>query len=404
MAEQIPSMGTYSRFYQGLFDDREIISISKGFLSFFGNPESDSPSETHFIMDQEVFDIDIIRGDKTIAAMIPRGITGTINNDPVEKEQGWTDFNRVFPLGQKTGYINAQKLSRRVPGEMPYSPMTRQERLRILAGKQHLAKIRQLMGLQELLASLSILEGKMPAMLGTINPSLIYDFRRHPDNIITVIVDWVTATLKQILDDIDQACDAGRVNGKVVLDMLVLGRGVWSPLLLKTGIEKYFDLRRINQGTIDNNIDLPPRFNRFVGNGGLEPRGRLVTPKGNELWLFSYNQHYERPAGTVKYFLPEDQALLAYSGARADRFFGPPEILPDTPLDDIWYEAMFGFTPATLPLPANAPAGNIFDPMMYHFYAYPFGDKKGINTETQVAPVYVTTQTDAFVTLKGLLP
>lgn len=404
MPEEIPSMGTYSRFYQGLFDDREIISISKGFLSFFGNMESDSPSETHFMMDNEVFDIEIIRGSKTIAALVPRGITGTIVNDPLEKEQGWTEFNRVFPLGQKTGYINAHKLSKRLAGEKPYQLLTRAQRLQILAGKQHLSKIRQLMGLQELLASLSILEGKMPAILDTINPDLLYNFHRNPDNIFTVIVDWVTATLAQLLADIDKGVDAIRVNGKVVPDMLIIGRGVWNSLLLKDGIEKYFDLRRINQGTIDNNIDLPPRFNRFTGNGGFEPRGRLVTPKGNELWLFSYNQHHERPAGTVKYFLPEDQAVMAYSGLRADRFFGPPQILPNTSLDDIWYEEMFGFTPSTLPLPDNTPNGNIFDSMMYHFLAYPSEDKETIRTKTQVAPVYVTTQTDAFFTFKGLLP
>jgi Phage major capsid protein E len=399
-----PVMDNYSRFYQGLFDDRKMISVSKGFLSMFGNLESDDPSETHFIFDQEIFDIDIIRGDKTIGALVPRGITGTISDDEIETEQQSTEFNRIFPLGQKTGYINAQKLSKRLAGERPYSVLTRTERLQILAAKQHLSKMRQLMGLQELLASLSVLEGKMPAMLDTTNPSLIYDFRRNTDNIITVAIDWVAATLAQILDNIDDGVDAGRENGKVVCDMLTLGRGVWTPLLLKTGIEKYFDLRRINQGTIDTNIDLPAKFNRFVGNGGLEPRGRLVTPKGAQLWLFSYNQHYERPKGVIKYFLPEDQAMITYSGARADRYFGPSEILPRISLDDIWYEEMFGFTPDTLPMPEQTPDGDIFNSMMYHFHAYPSEDKKTIRTETQVAPVYATTQTDAFVTLKGLLP
>lgn len=404
LQELLQSMGTYSRVYQGVFDDREIISISKAFLSFFGNLESDSPSETHFIMDNEVFDIDIIRGNKTIAALVPRGITGTINNDPVEKEQGWTDFNRVFPLGQKTGYINAQKLSKRLPGESPYQVLTQIQRLRSYTGKQHLSHIRQLMGLQELLASLSVLEGKMPAILGATNPNLIYDFRRHPDNIFTVLLDWVAATLDQILADLDKGVTAIRVNGKVNPDMLILGKGVWSPFLAKDGIEKKFDMRRINQGTIDNNIDLPAKFNRFVGNGGLEPRGRLVTPEGAELWLFAYSQHYEDSQGNIKYFLPEDQAFMAYSGARADRFFGPPQMLPNTPLDDIWYEAMFGFLPADLPLPVNTPTGNIFDSRMYHFLAYPAEDKETLRTKTQIAPVYPTTQTDAFFTFKGLLP
>lgn len=398
----IPAIDTYSRFYQGTFDDRKMISISGGFLSMFGNLESDDPSETHYIMDQEVFDIEIIRGNKTIAALIPRGVTGTVINDPVEKEQEWSEFNRTFPLAQKTGYINAQKLNRRIANEPPYQPFTKSKRLRILAGKQHLSKIRQLMGLQELLASKSILTGKMPAILNTSNPNLIYDFRRNPANIIAG-VNWTTDTLAVILALIDTGCDRCAENGKVVPDMMLLGRGLWTPLLLKDGIEKYFDLRRINQGAIDVNIDLPAKFNRFTGNGKFEPRGRLVTPKGRELWLFSYNQFYEEPKGTFNYFLPADNALITYSGARADRFFGPPEFLPTTSLDNIWYSEMFGFDSSSLPMPEMTPNGDIFDSKMYYFYAYPSVDKKGIQTATQTAPVYVTTQTDAFVTLNGLL-
>jgi hypothetical protein len=399
-----PAIDTYSRFYQGLFDDRNIISISKGGLSFFGGMETDEPSETHFIFDQEIFDIEIIFGDKVIAAMIPRGITGEVINDETEREQEWTEFNRSFPLAQKRGYLSAKKIIKRMPGEPPYQPFTQQERARMWLGKQHLSRIRQLMGLQELLAWSSLLEGKMPAILDTTKDSEIYDFRRDAANIITVSTDWAAAALDAILDDIDDACDKGRENGKVVMDMIILGRGVWTPLLLKTGIEKYFDLRRINQGTLDNNIDLPPRFNRFTGNGGLEPRGRIVTPKGQELWVFSYNQHYERPQGTPNYYLPEDQALLAYSGARADRLFGPGEMLPNTRIDDMWYEDMFGFTPMDLPMPDMTPTGNIFDSRMYHFHAYKSQDNKGVIALTQTAPVYVTYMTNAFVTLKGLLP
>lgn len=399
-----PPIGTYPRVMTKAFDDREIIAISKAGMSFFGNSETDDPSQTMFIFDAEVFDIEIIRGSKVIAALVPRGITGEILSDDTEKSQEWTEFNRIFPLGQKKGYISANKLLRRVPGETPYQPLTKAERLRIYAIKDHNSQIRQLMGLQELMAWSSLLTGKMPAILGTTKPSEIYDFRRNAENIINVTQDWVAASLTKILADIDEACDAGRINGKVVLDMLIIGKGAWGPVLGKTGIENYFHLNRLNMGAIDNRIELPSRFKRFVGNGGLQKRGRLVTPEGNELWLFGYNDHCEIPKGTVHYYLPQDNAFLAYSGARADRFFGPSEIMPQTSAKEQWYMDIFGFGAVDFPMPKMANDGKIFDPNMYHFHAYEADDSTGVTTRTQVAPVYASTQTDAFVTLTGLLP
>lgn len=402
----VSPMDFYSRFFQMMFDNRNIISISKGFQAFFGDPETDDPSQTDFIFDQEVFDIDIIKGHKPVAVMIPRGIvTGNIIDDPLETEQQFTEFNRTIPLAQATGFINAGKLTKRISGEPPYSNFTREQRLRILTGRQHMSKIRQHMALFELLASLSIMEGKMPAILGTSDPKLIYDFRREPGNIIDVTQDWVAATLAKVLADIDEISDAVSQHGKVNPDMFLIEREVWGPFLLKDGLDKYFTPFGLNQGKISLSEPLPDRFQKFVGPGGFLFRGKLVTPQGRELHLFSYDQFYTEDEGaTFKYFMPRGTALAAYSGARCDRVFGPGETLPITRVKTMWYEDMFGFTPSSLPMPENTPNGNIFIPEMFHFHAYPSADESTIKTKTQTGPVFVPTQTDGFGTLKGLLP
>jgi hypothetical protein len=400
----------YSRFYQGLFSDVKMIGIPTGFQAFFGNPAN--ASETYFMWDNEVFDIEIIRGDKTIAATVPRGITGGIRDFSEDADQEWSAFSRVFPLIQSVNAISSAKLKKRLPGEPPYmatgSPDRSMEifRLRGWAAKEHGGQMRRQMHTFELLASLSVLEGKMPAILDSTNSSEIYDFHRNSDNTYTVPTEWNDAgvTLATILGQIDEnACDKVDQNGKAVPDMTVIGRKVFPILQSKTGFFDYFDNRRVNQGRIDMNIanDLPERFRRFVGPGGFQPRGVLMTPNGRELWMFSSNQYYERPSGTINFYMPEDQMLVASSSARADRYFGPGEFLPPTSIDEQWYQERFGFSSMDVPMPENTPAGDIFDSRMFTFSAME-NDKKIIRTILQSGPIFGATQTDAFATLKGL--
>jgi hypothetical protein len=407
----LPVTSVYSVFFQGLFDDQAMISIPTGFQSFFGNPQGFS--QTWFIEDNELFEYEIIRGDKTIAGMVPRGIEGVITDVDEDTSQQWTGVRRFFPLVQGVDSINVKKISNRLPGEMPYMmagqarPMTKTERLRELARREHRNRIRRMMHTHEYLASLSVLEGKMPAILDDPTDDQIYDFYRNAGNIIDVDTEWNDSgiTFIDIMADIDEGVDAGVQNGKAMIDMGIIGREILPIWLSKTGYEKYFDIRRSDLGTIapaTARESLPERFRRFVGPGGLEPLGRLTTPKNRDLWIFAYNQYYERPAGTINYYMPEDEMVFGSSGARSDRYFGPGDVLPPTSFDERWYQERFGFTSMDVPMPEQTPPGDVFDSRMFHFYAYEATNKKTISLVTESAPVFVTTQTDAYVTLKGL--
>ena len=85
------------------------------------------------------------------------------------------------------------------------------------------------------------------------------------------------------------------------------------------------------------------------------------------------------------------------SQARADRFFGPAERIDDTPQEQLEIMQRFGFNPMSPPLPMNIKdPGNVVLPQQFYVDAYKSEDKKSITMRVQTAPIFATTQTDAF--------
>ena len=86
-----------------------------------------------------------------------------------------------------------------------------------------------------------------------------------------------------------------------------------------------------------------------------------------------------------------------------DRYFGPSDTLPMTADERAWHNELFGFNMEAPPMPMKVMEQGIIDPRMFFFDAYRSNNRKTITLRTQAAPIYPTTQTDAIVTLKGLI-
>ena len=146
------AVDTFSRFMTDMFDDKEIISVSTGFQVFFGRPETGA--NTVFSPNANLVEIDIIRGNERLAALIPRGtisrsLGANQKNMNVEK---FTTFSRKFPLSNEEGDLTADQILNRVAGENPYERRTRFDRLRMLGLKLHHENIRRHVRLFEVLA------------------------------------------------------------------------------------------------------------------------------------------------------------------------------------------------------------------------------------------------------------
>jgi hypothetical protein len=388
----------YSRFMVDMFNEFDVISVPTALQQFFGRPENGS--RTLFSPDAEDVDIDIIRGDEKLGALIPRGVGGRNLDGKDTIAQRFTNVNRVYPLGELEGSIDSNQLTKRLAGENPYERRDRLTRLRTLGKEIHDEHMRRFVRMFEFLCSQSLLTGKMPAILGTVDPDLLYDFRRNTNQIVALGTPW-TNPAADILGDLDDSWDLIRQNGHVNADMVLMAGDAMEAFIKDADAQTLADNRRFELIEVNQNMPVPAKFSRFI-EAGITARGRLRTPRGHELWMFTYEEFYTDSGGSPQPYIPSGNVLIAFSGARCDRYFGPADTIPMTPQQAQAYREYFGMSPDVAPMPPNIKAtGSTIFPAMFHRDAYLAPDNKSITCRTQCAPIFATTQTDAFVTLTG---
>lgn len=391
----------YSRFMVDLYDEKQEIGVPTAFGAFFGRPETGG--KTLYSPDASVVEIDIIRGNERIAALIPRGAISRPLG-PTQKNlnvQKFSSFSRRFPLAEEEMDISADQLEFRTAGEQPYQGRTRLDRMRSLAVSGHQEMFRRLARLFEYLASLSVLTGKMPAILGGGSDNE-YDFRRKSTHTFAAPAVW-DAGSPDIIGDFETACGLIRADGHVMCDGALLGAGSMDALVKDSVVQGLADNRRYELIEISDTNPVPPKFDRFIA-GGLIPRGRLRTPSGYNVWLFTYLDVYTDAAGDPQFYMPTDEVLFFSSMARCDRYFGPPDILPMIPAREQIYAELFGFSLQAPPMPPKVADGTrIINPAMFYCDAYWAQDWKSVTLRTQAAPIFAPTMTDAFVTITDTL-
>ncbi len=383
----------FSRFMADVFDDRENMPVSTALQAFFGNPAS--AGRTIFSPDANVVDIDIVRGNEKIAALIPRGnISRPLGALQKDQQNGkFSTFSRKYPLAEESGNITGDMILNRIPGEQPFATNTRVNRMRYHALQIHLESARRIVRMNEVLAAQSLLTGKQDAIIGTTDTNEQYDFRRNSNHTDTVGTAWSNVAA-DALGDIDGMCKLIRANGKTTPNIAVFGDVAFSNFLKITNVLAQADNRRYELIEVSTNNPVPAEYVRYV-EGGLIPRGRLRTPEGFTLWMFTYIDGYEDTAGTFTKYIADDLVLIGSTRARCDRYFGPPERLPISSVDRELYLEYFGFNIDAPPMPMIKSAGGVIDPNMFYCDAERT-DRKKLTIYTQAAPIFATTHTDAF--------
>ncbi len=399
----------YSRLMAQAFDERTFIGCPTAFQSWFGRPGFGS---TKFSPVASVVDIDIIRGSQRVAALVPRGMI----SKPLGPSQlntsatRYTAFSRRFPLALEEGSISADQLEFRGAGENPYLAPDHLTRLRGLALEQHQEQVRRMVRLFERLAAQAILTGFQDAILGTANPDFQFDFRRAATH------SWATAgsggswanAASNIMLDIELGCGLIRQDAHVNPDFMLLGATAMAGMLANTALLatsnnfrfNFVNMGSVGLGSLAGPNSVPAKFQRLI-DGGLIFRGTLETPQGFVLSVFTYMDTYDTNAipAVVTPYMPLVDALIGSSDAICDRYFGPPERLPLTPNELAEMRYLTGIDPSAGMMPPKiAGAGDVVNSNMFYFDFYKSGRKELI-VETQAAPIFSPTMTDAWVTL-----
>ena len=392
----------YSRFMVEMFDEREVQATPRAFQALFGNPLG--ASRTVFSEDQGTVEIDILRANgERLSAMVHRGqVSDDVSRQKNATDQKYTNVVRVYPLIEEEGNINSQQLLKRQAGDNPFARRTQIDRMRDLARVIHYDHMRKMIRTNEYLASQSILTGKMPAIIGTTNTSLLYDFYRKATHTYNVTNKWDSGS-QNILGDIDGALDLIRQDAFMKGDFMAIGGSAMKALIEDTTTQTLADNRRFELIQVSLNFPVPPRFARLV-EAGWTAYGRLRTPKGREVWMFTNDDIYTDSSSATQNYMPLDKAIIMPVGARMDRYFGPRDRLPVTSQEAAWYNEMFGFNMEVPPLPPNVETSSgIIVPASFFSDAYTPDGKKTVILRTQQAPIFATTQTDSIVVLGDIV-
>jgi hypothetical protein len=405
----VTATNEFTRFMVMKYDERKKVIAPTAFQgSFFGVPETGA--QVVFSDNAESIELDKVRADgRRLARLVNRGASSddTSRIEHLTSER-FTNEARAWPLIETEGDINSNQLLKRMAGENPFTPAQRQAKLTAKALEINMLMADRQIRLWEYLARESVLNGQHPAILGTTNTDLIYDFYRKASHTFAVAAKWdVVGT--DIIGDFDLAADLiqqDSYNPVVNIGALV-GTAGFEGLRKNTQAKAEADIRRFHSVELHGPTTVPTEFNRYIDNG-FALAGWIKTYKNRTVWLFTYDvtftDDFTTPGvDTETDWMPVDKCLVFSPKARCDKYFGPPDRLPISASEMAWYQDMFGFNMSVPPELPNIQNPSVIDPRGMHFDAYEGVGHKAVTVRMQSAPIFPTTETDAFVLMTGLV-
>ena len=382
----------FSRMMAEKFHSSQSLNNNMAFMSFFGN--SSAGGRSLFTNDALSVDIDVIKDNTTIAALTTRGSNPTLNNKNTQGQKA-SSTSRLFPISTGHGTITADQLYTRQLGENAYSPADKYSRYRQIAETIFTDKIRAQVWLFELMASESMLTGKMK--VDEFGSKV--DFGRNADNTVNAALPWTNASSTP-LDDIDEICVLVDVNGNAEPDMVTLDVESYDAFIKHATVQAIADNKGYSIIFAGDRMYKEPeaKYARHI-KAGWRPRAILTTKSGYQVWLFTYLGRYTDASGDRQGYMPQGTVMATSASARFDRYFGPSDKMPDQLSTNSVIEQSFGYSSEMVP-GMSAGADSILDPRQFHFFAYGRGNNSAIDLEIQTAPIYACVQVDAVAVMK----
>lgn len=264
--------------------------------------------QRNFYTSEEV-EIDNVRSDEDISIVIQDLSTGyRMNSDDIYTNKGFKP-----PIHKEAIAINAFDLIKRTPGKNPFeSPDFRADVItRMFNGMNKVeAKIRRSIEVQ---ASQVLQTGIVTLTDNSGNALYTLDFKPKASHFPTSGVSWATATGLQKISDLNSLAEQVRDDGLADPDQLIMGVDAFENFISDDEIQKRFDIRRIDLGTISSM--------EMRGNGGTF---RGIVEIGNYRYdVWTYGGRYKDPqTGNKVQFVDAGKIIVRASSGRLDATFG----------------------------------------------------------------------------------
>lgn len=378
----IQAVQNYTRLMARVFTDLETIPVFTFFQNLF------TSGQTIIEIDANAIDIDIQRGNKKLAVYIPRGsdaINVGLNQALIDK---FTSDTKLFPLIEELSPITSDMISKRMPGEPVYAPLSRTAKQTALAMKAHREHMNRIIRKMELSAAESIRTG-----FQTIHAGLKYDFYRQAAHNIVAATAWSDAANAVCVSDLAGAGDLVFRNGNRRPTDVIFSGLAWDEFILTTKLKALADNRRIVHFVADMQQDAPGGYDDWVRAGAIfQGQVKAGDWKFN---MWTYPAIYDTDADVQTQYLPDGEVIVLAKGARYDRYFGPQDRLE---VDDTIFARMFGIGDISGMSP-NVVESGIFSSAMFHVDAYGNKNNKAFTVRTQVAPIFPTIEIDTIVVI-----
>lgn len=203
----------------------------------------------------ERVDIDLVKGDRRMAAFVHPRVGGT-----ALKESGYQTESYKPPLVNPYDVTTADQLMSRLPGEDLYSGMTPAQR----AAQKLVDEYNRLNDAttrrEEWMAVQAIVTGEIPVVGVGVNETISFGFTNTAT--LTGNNKWGGGSAK-IMDNLEDWCDQVLTNGFANVDMAIMGKNALRAFLADENIQKMLDNRRVEMGIIQPR-DLPNGV-RYIG-------------------------------------------------------------------------------------------------------------------------------------------
>jgi len=259
---------------------------------------------------------DIVRGEENVAVPIQDLSAGWHRNS----NDLYTTKSAIPPIFKESGSINAFDMIKRLAGNIPFEDPRYQAAAAGLAFDLLSNKCEpQIRRSIEQMTSQILQTGKISLVDASSNVIFEQDFKPKATHSASAAIAW-NAVGNNPIADLSALAEVVRNDGLVDPDTLIFGSEAWDYFMQNAEVQKLFDLRRADRGTI------APMQSR--GEGGLY-RGTVEI--GNyKMDVLTYGGRFiPADSATKTQYIDPANVIMKASGQRIDLTFGAiPEIVP----------------------------------------------------------------------------